>query len=98
MRTIKLEADRLNDRSTVHEYLKKLFELPEYYGKNLDALYDCLSEYSEKLEVVICGTVDSGYPEKILGVLRELDELGAIELSCDAGIFGGKIKILKGMI
>lgn len=27
-----------------HAYLKKELDLPEYYGENLDALYDCLTE------------------------------------------------------
>ncbi len=27
-----------------HEYLAEVLELPAYYGKNLDALYDCLTE------------------------------------------------------
>ena len=26
----------------LHEYLKQSFELPNYYGRNLDALWDCL--------------------------------------------------------
>ena len=28
----------------LHQYLKREFRLPDYYGNNLDALYDCLSE------------------------------------------------------
>ena len=26
----------------LHEYLKEAFHLPDYYGRNMDALWDCL--------------------------------------------------------
>ena len=27
----------------LHQYLKKVFRLPDHYGNNMDALWDCLS-------------------------------------------------------
>ncbi|MBQ9212803.1 MAG: barstar family protein [Bacteroidales bacterium] len=33
-------------KTNVHKYLKEKFSFPDYYGCNLDALYDCLSEIS----------------------------------------------------
>ena len=37
-----------------------LFSFPEYYGANLDALYDCLTEISEetRLTIVNCEILD----------------------------------------
>ncbi|MCR4990765.1 MAG: barstar family protein [Lachnospiraceae bacterium] len=34
----------MTDRETAHEYIAKVLGFPEYYGKNLDALFDCLTD------------------------------------------------------
>ena len=41
-----------------HDYLAEALNLPDYYGKNLDALYDCLTEMSCEIELVNAGVVD----------------------------------------
>ncbi len=44
MKEIFIDCARMTDRKAAHEYLAQVLELPDYYGGNLDALYDCLSE------------------------------------------------------
>ncbi len=39
-----LDGRRMTNRDTAHEHLKEQLALPEYYGRNLDALYDLLCE------------------------------------------------------
>ncbi len=39
-----LDGHYMSARDEMHSYLKEKFQLPDYYGRNLDALYDCLSE------------------------------------------------------
>lgn len=36
-----------------HDYLKEIFNFPDYYGKNLDALYDCLCEIGVETEIIL---------------------------------------------
>ena len=38
-------------KELIHEYLMEKFEFPSYYGKNLDALYDCLTDIAEPTAV-----------------------------------------------
>ena len=35
------------ERQAAHAYLAESFGFPVYYGKNLDALYDCLTELDD---------------------------------------------------
>ena len=42
-----INCENLTGRKQAHEYLAQIFNFPEYYGKNLDALADCLSEISD---------------------------------------------------
>ena len=42
MKEIILDIAGINSLWTLHEYFKKVFKLPDYYGHNMDALWDCL--------------------------------------------------------
>ena len=39
-----IDCRQLTGKKEAHEHLKNVFSFPEYYGGNLDALYDCLTE------------------------------------------------------
>ena len=68
-----IDAEKLNDREAAHEYLAEVFSLPDYYGKNLDALYDCLGEMNiEKIHII---NEDKGeyYFYAVLDVINDLD-------------------------
>lgn len=73
MKQIHLDGNFLSDIVQAHEYLKELLELPEYYGKNLDALYDCLTDL-EDVEITISSPVEDGAIfQKILRVFKAAD-------------------------
>ena len=47
MKIVVLDGRKMTDRETAHTYMKKALSLPDYYGRNLDALYDCLCEMND---------------------------------------------------
>lgn len=69
MRRIELDAERLTERRAAHRYLKERFGFPDYYGGNLDALHDMLTELSP-VTVAVRGRI-SGYGGSVLRVLRD---------------------------
>lgn len=67
-----LDADKMNDKKTAHEHMKEVFEFPDYYGMNLDALNDCLSAMN--IETINIVNSDKGqlYFYSILDVFENL--------------------------
>ena len=58
-----LDAQYLLEKETAHEYLQKKLVLPDYYGKNLDALYDCLTELADVEIYIDTSFVDESQKE-----------------------------------
>ena len=78
MKIIVLDGRRMTDRETAHLYLKKKLELPAYYGRNLDALYDCLCEMSG-IQIIVTYVPEMKdnlrrYADNILDVLEAAAE------------------------
>lgn len=49
MKKIRLNGAEMLDKVSTHAYLKRKLVLPDHYGENLDALWDCLStDFSAK--------------------------------------------------
>ena len=55
MRKIYLNGKAMRDRESMHAHLRRRLKLPDYYGNNLDALYDCLTENGEETELIVNG-------------------------------------------
>ena len=51
---ITIDCQIMTSKASAHEYLQKTLLLPDHYGKNLDALYDCLLDCCEARYVTIC--------------------------------------------
>lgn len=68
---IELDASKMDNRKVAHTYLQEMLDFPEYYGKNLDALYDCLTELDEtEVRFINLENADP-YFEKVLRVFRD---------------------------
>ena len=66
-----LDARQMEERRTAHSYLKERLVLPDYYGRNLDALYDCLTDLSD-VELMLLHTEDArGYYPRVEHVFLE---------------------------
>ena len=74
MKKVVLNCEKLLEREQAHLYLAQMLDFPSYYGKNLDALYDCLTEIGECTIVLEGETVlrqSNGYGARILKVLED---------------------------
>ena len=47
MKDILINCEKLRSRKVLHDYLERELHLPDYYGRNLDALHDILSGFNK---------------------------------------------------
>lgn len=64
MRTFCLDGAQVADPETLHSLLAEGLEFPGWYGGNLDALYDCLTDCDDELELTV---TDAAALERALG-------------------------------
>ena len=53
MTTVVVDGGLMTSREAAHDLLASRLGLPEYYGRNLDALYDALTERGEPTRLVL---------------------------------------------
>ncbi len=51
MKEIIIDCKDINSRYQLHERLAEKLGFPEWYGNNLDALHDCLTDINEETEI-----------------------------------------------
>ena len=74
-----IDCSLFDSKLRLHEYLKKELNFPEYYGKNLDALFDLLTERREETEIIIENFDElkenfGSYADAFLDVLHDASE------------------------
>ena len=83
MKTIELDFKELYTPRQIHEYIAEKLGFPDYYGNNLDALYDCLTDISEETEITIVNYDILDYRENaiiktFLDAVEENDSLNVL--------------------
>lgn len=73
MKQITLDGNILSDAAKVHDYLKEMLEFPEYYGNNLDALHDCLTDLENVEITIVLPEEDGAIFQKVLRVFKAAD-------------------------
>ena len=80
MRLLQLDMNKMGNEEEVHNYLTEQLGFPDYYGKNLDALYDMLTSGLEEnvcIELARCADETSpvyGFSKKIEKVMTDAAE------------------------
>ena len=75
-----LDGRSVADRDDLHHQMETVLNFPEWYGGNLDALYDCLTELMEEVDIRILHMEDlksvlGNYADKLLRVLQDAAEV-----------------------
>ena len=65
-----LDALQMQNRDDAHIYLKDMFRFPDYYGENLDALYDCLCGVQFLYVRIVNMSNDNIYTKRIIRVME----------------------------
>ena len=84
MNTILLDFSKIRSMYNLHAYLKDVFKLPDYYGFNMDALWDCLQcSFEDETTIILKGLdllpEDMQYAVPVLiSVFEDLKKVGDI--------------------
>ncbi|MEC1403663.1 barstar family protein [Bacillus subtilis] len=80
MRKIMIDGKDFENIEVLHDVLKDKLDFPNYYGRNLDALWDCLTGWVDlPLTLVLIhfefsNTFLGSYADDVLEVLQEAQE------------------------
>ena len=79
MMTVVLDGKAMVDRVSAHSHLADRLNLPTWYGRNLDALYDVLTEIGEETEIILTEPAAVAeqmgkYGEALLAAMQEAAE------------------------
>ena len=80
MKDILINCEKLRSRKVLHDYLERELHLPDYYGRNLDALHDILSGINKNgavtFHIITREKQSSRMVTLYQAMLDMLDELG----------------------
>lgn len=71
--TIMIREAQCETKEALLERMGRVLGFPEYYGKNLDALYDCLTEMTEPARIIYERSAQetNGDYEVVISVIKD---------------------------
>ena len=69
-----LNGHAITHREQLHDALSEALELPEWYGRSLDALYDCLTDLSVPTTIHVEHWPQEDYLQRALTVIQDAAE------------------------
>ena len=84
MEFIIIDGTRMTSVEATHEYLAKTLRLPAYYGHNLDALHDCLTDLSRSVWVILINgdRMDANLGDYAKKLRRVFSDVGNLPYAC----------------
>ena len=89
MQEVTIKVSEFDTVEEIHEYLAEELEFPAYYGENLSALYDVLTDLSEDVRIImdLSSTADEELleeAEKMVEVMEDASEENEyLEIECE---------------
>lgn len=77
--SFELLLDDIHDLEAFHDLAYRVFGFPSYYGRNLDAFWDCLTDLAGDIDIHIRGFDARTSPTEIAGYIALLREFAALE-------------------
>lgn len=79
MKELTIDGKYMKSKEAMYVHLTRVFSLPSYFGNNLDALWDILTESEEStkinfLNVDLTRKYLGDYGERLIGLLEKLAE------------------------
>lgn len=79
MKAVILNGKRMTSIKSAHSYISRKLDFPDYYGENLDALWDILSTISEPIHITLTNKEElyeslGEYSESLLSVFLDANK------------------------
>ncbi len=79
MRKVILDGKQMINKKATHQHIKTKLKMPEYYGENLDALWDIMSTYDQAIEICFINTNNvigkmGDYGKLILQIFQDIEK------------------------
>lgn len=80
MNQLVIDGNFIESKAQLHELIAHELQFPDWYGKNLDALFDCLTDLSEETAIEIKNAdllreTLGGYADRLLQAVSEASEI-----------------------